>query len=204
MLKKIISLTLVITLLASFSACTLPTQKPAEAPQDYEAGTVTTGSYESKYLGFGCRLDSNWTFKTEEEMIQTNKDALNMVGDDYANAIKNAKIIYEMMASTATGNSININLEKASVEPGTYLALSMTTVKNALAQIGMKNITAEKGTTQFLGEEASCLFIEGTINGIKLYETLVALKVDDYIVNITVGSVVDNNCDQFLSYFYKL
>ena len=90
MLKKFVSLVLVILMLASFTACefTLPMQKPAEpAEKTFETGKITSNSYESEFLGIGCRLESPWVFKTEAEMMQTNKEALALVGDDYANAI---------------------------------------------------------------------------------------------------------------------
>ncbi|MBE6948190.1 MAG: hypothetical protein E7454_08110 [Ruminococcaceae bacterium] len=209
MLKKVVSLVLVILMLASFTACefTLPMQKPAEpAEKTFETGKITSNSYESEFLGIGCRLESPWVFKTEEEMMETNKESLALVGDDYANAIKNAKIVYEMMATKGNGDSININLEKVSadVSAKTYLSLSMSSVKTALSNIGLKNINAETGTTQFIGREFDCIFINGKINGVMLYEVLVAMRVGDYMANITIGSVVDNNCSQYLSCFYAL
>ena len=204
MLKKVVSVALVILMLASFTACDKFPVEPAE--KTFETGKITSNSYESEFLGIGCRLESPWVFKTEAEMMQTNKEALALVGDDYANAIKNAKIVYEMMATKGNGDSININLEKVSadVSAKTYLSLSMSSVKTALSNIGMKNINAETGTTQFIGQEFDCIFINGKINGVMLYEVLVAMRVGDYMANITIGSVVDNNCSQYLSCFYAL
>ena len=47
---------------------TLPDDTRPEEDNDFSLGTMQGGTYENAYIGIGCTLDENWTYKTAEEM----------------------------------------------------------------------------------------------------------------------------------------
>ena len=104
-MKKIISLLLVLVMAISISACsgeksekTTPekpteeatqevsteviTQEPIEAvesAEEFSLGTVNGNVYTNEFIGIEFTADSDWKYKTDEEMAEVNKIAKDFV-----------------------------------------------------------------------------------------------------------------------------
>ncbi len=233
--KKILTLILALVLVLSFAACgqkdvtgdvtpgtveQTPDTNATEATETTEAteatepeaefgiGTVSANVYTNKFLGITCALDaSSWVIKSDAEIREMNEQSLGMMGDDYAETLKNATVIFDFMAAhTNNYDSLNITMERLSllnlaITENSYLEAAQESIVGSLSSMGIEGVTATIGTIQFAGSEHGCMDIHGTVNGIDMYEKLVILKRGNYIACITACTWFENTCDDILSQF---
>jgi hypothetical protein len=172
-------------------------------------GQVTGYTYENKFIGIGCELNNAWRFATEEEILERNNLVGEVMGDQALEALKNAKVIFDMVAEKKdrTG-SITVNLTKASslqlakLDLETYYKSEISLMDSAFAQMGLANTSYEVKNTEVGGKEILCLWIKAEGNGIAMYEVVFAIKCDGYLANIAVGSVNEKELEEILSRFY--
>lgn len=175
---------------------------------EFSMGKATGKNYENKFLGLGCNLDSNWTFYTDEQIRELNNVTADLVGEEFANQIKDAQIIYDMMASHSNGtDSMNINLENVGLIGGianlrAYLDNSVPMLKQGLGNMGYSNITTESIQVEIDGKEFEGLDLVADISGMKFYERLFCIKKGNYIASITMASFDKATLEQTTDCFY--
>lgn len=201
-------------------AATLPTvtdttepQKEIETPAESETeetfgiGSTTENTYRNEFIGIQCTLNLDWTFMSDAEIRTQNEATLGVMGDDYASALANASLIYDMMAyhSNAT-DTLGVVLEKLSgtnllISEEQYLTASMNSAVGSLQSMGISVTAAEIVKVQFAGAEHYALTIEGNYAGFAIYECLVVVKCDGYIAAITACTWDTNTCMEILDRF---
>ena len=82
-MKRVLALALAAMMLFALAACgedtATPTTTAPAAGSSLELGKVNGLTWENEFIGLGCTLTSDWTFKTDEEIRQLNnivEDAL--------------------------------------------------------------------------------------------------------------------------------
>lgn len=177
--------------------------------EEFSLGSVNGLTYENKFIGLGCSLDSEWTFYTDEQIKDLNNITLDAVGEEVEEIIKASDIVYDMYTSRNNGlDSINVNLEKvnpvqlALINLEDYYLNAAPTLVKGLENMGLSNITYETGTITIDGQEFDCLNVEADIQGINFYETLFSVKCNGYLANISIGNTGENNIDDIIESFY--
>lgn len=236
-MKRVFALLLVIAILFSFSACTnndadirgeQSTNSPSTSEtqstngsseeetttpstEEFSLGSSNGLTYENKFIGIGCTLESGWTFYTDEQIKELNNLATDLAGEEYQEAIKNSTVIYDMYAvSDDQMSNMNVNLEK--VNPLTLAVLDIetnyetaySTLKQAFENVGYTDVTYEIGSVEIAGTEHKCLNISAQISGIAMYETIISIKCNGYLANITVTTLNENTIDSILANFYAV
>ncbi len=209
-MKKTISLLLAMLLLLA-----MPMAAFAE-DDSFAAGSIDENSYWNESLRLGCTLDDDWYFYTDEEILEVNGAAADLLKDDLAEAVRESGQMMDMMAmNMETGDNVNINLERLSlanslmIDEETYVELSMEQLPTALEQMGLSDVTIEAGTIEFAGEEHACLRISGymIIDGLEeplsLYETMAIVKNGRTIIVITACSYWEDTTEDILAAFYR-
>ncbi len=182
----------------------------AEDEVEVSLGSSANNVYENKFLGIGCKLDDTWTFKTDEEIRELNNLTQDMLGDEYAEQIKNAALIYDMSAikNDATA-SINVNIENIGLVNGaiydeeSYIDNSLNTLKEPLESAGFENLVINKVTVDFGGKQSPAIAISAELAGVKIYEKVVCVKQGKYIACITVASYLEDSTDALIAAFYR-
>ena len=177
------------------------------AEAEVEAGTSTNNTYKNAFAGITCTLGSDWTFMTDEEIKANNERTMSMIGDDYAEAIKNATYFTDMMATHTNGvDTVNVIFEKLTgvnqyLTEDQYADICKDSTKGALESMGMTNVTvtAEKGI--FAGEEHNFLAVSGEFNGVPVYERLAVLRCGSYVVSVTACTWYTDTCKNILDSF---
>ena len=172
-----------------------------------EVGTSKNNTYKNTFAGITCTLGSDWTFMTDAEIKANNELTMDMMGDNYAEAIKNATYFTDMMATHTNGmDTINVVFEKLtgvnqSLTEEQYANLCKDSTKGALESMGMTKvtITVEKGI--FAGEEHNFLAISGEFSGVPVYERLVVLRCGSYAVSVTACTWYADTCKTILDSF---
>jgi len=198
-----------------------PTEAPAEAEENaFSLGSLEGGIYTNTYAGFGCQLDSTWTYKSAEELQELPEaitDALNdTIGEDL---LAQHPTITDMMAENAdTLANINVGYTYLTVAARVAYAMmsdeelvdmtlgsSKDIMLASYEAIGLEDITIEKTTATFLGEERVALKTHGLISGMDYY----ILQVFDYSlgaygVTITASSILEDSTQDLLNLFYAV
>lgn len=227
-MKKLTALLLALIMLFSFTACNkkIPRdnvrgeqtentissneeENSATASEEFSAGDTEGLTYENKFIGLGCRLDSNWSFYSDEQIKELNNIATDLAGEEYEKALENADLVYDMYAINSNQtDSINVILEKVSSLQ--LAALDITenfetifpTIKQSLENMGYTNVTYEIGSIRIDDREFANLNTVAEINGIKMYQSTIAVKCGGYLANIAVTTFNDNLTASIFDKFY--
>lgn len=186
-----------------------PTVAPTEAPTEptFSIGSASGNTYKNEFIGIQCVLDGNWVFKTDEEMRQINQITSDLVDEEYKNFVSNLTVVQDMMAvNTNQMDTINVVLEKLSganlfLTADQYMSLSKDATVNALASMGLNIVSAEVTKVQFAGEEHAALVIQADVEGIAVYEVLLAIKCNGYMACVTACTWIENTCMDILNKF---
>lgn len=177
----------------------------------FATGTNDGTTYENTFIGIGCTLDGDWEFSSDEDIREMNELTLEMMGDDYAAAIQNAEIVYDMMANNlTTGDSININLENLDLLYGSvlseeeYVDMALPTMQELFGGEGMEGTTIEKATFTLAGQEHYGFNVSMTMMGIEIHEAVVCVKAGSYMACITVASSTKESVTDLLAKFYAV
>lgn len=123
------------------------TTTTAAQDDEYKFGSTVGGKYENTYIGIGCTLGSDWTYKSDAEILKQNNLVKDVVDEETEKLLAQADVLYDMMAVHSNGmDSINVNLTKAST-----LQLMTLDVKQSLeqSQAQIKTGLGSMGYTDF-------------------------------------------------------
>ena len=162
-MKKIGILALTLTLLFCLSGCNVfnvtnqilgSNQVDSDAAdKDVESGKISLGevenhTYRNDSFGISCTLTDEWVFLSREEILSVNSLSAELMGDELAQQIADAPILYDMTANNpVTGAGITVNMEKITILQAATLDLKATLesqfegIRTGLSNIGYADVT---------------------------------------------------------------
>lgn len=221
-MKKFFAMLLALAMVLSLAACgndtdirgeqiNNNTQPPANAEADFSMGKVSGLTYENEFIGVGCKLDSAWIFRTDEEIREMNNLTMEMAGEDLQKALENANVIYDMHAVHSNGmDNIIVNLEKvnplqlAGLDVDEVFESQMPLLKSSFENIGYTDIQFEIGETTIDGKAFSTLFVEAEIAGFHIYQATIALKCSGYLASISITTYNEQALNDLIDSFYLI
>lgn len=204
-----------------------PTEAPTEPENDLSLGRMEGGVYTNTYVGYGCQLNSNWTFSSAADMEQTldNTKAL-LSGSELAEAMGDIQQFNDMMADNATDlTHMNVLYQKLTMQQrALYLMMSEEEIIDAtldlkddliaaFEQAGMLVSSMEKQHVTFMGEERAAIHTEAVILMPTEYGTqelpyftlqIFDYHLGEYSVTTTLASYVEDNTESLLSLFFPV
>lgn len=206
-MKKLLAFILLAAMLVSVTACGSKNDEKVMGVY-----TADTNTYENGFIGIGCKLDSDWEVFSTEQIAQLNGLAASQMTDEaLAKQLEDSGVLQPFYAQKEQGlATLNIAMENLGVLYGStmdeqqYAEQGVTQVKAALESLGLSNVKAEVGKLTFAGKEHVAIFVEGELQGLSFYETMVCIKIDRYIANVTAGSYSTNTTKDLLALFYSL
>ncbi len=221
-MKKILSVLLICAMITAFASCAkeesdvtgsveTSAQTSAETEAVFEQGTVSQQTYKNEFIGLGCTLDNNWTFYSDEKIAELNGIAADAMDEEVAEQIANATIIYDMFAENAeTAENVNINLEKLTLAQTLVLNLEQMyktqseSIKSTYENMGATEFSYTIGKATVAGKEHVSMYIKTKLNGIDLYQTVVAIKTGRYLTNICATSYQTDTTKDILNKFFSI
>lgn len=195
------------------------TEAPAGEENELSLGRMEGGVYTNTYTGYGCTLDSAWTFYTAEELQELPANTAELFEDsEYLDSDKLLAQISDMAAENANDlTTINVLYQKLSMQERLAFAVldeseemeaildQMDTMIASYAQAGITVETMEMKTVTFLGKERAALYTASNIEGIPYY-TLQIFDYDlgEYAVTLTLASYMEDNTQSLLDLFYAV
>lgn len=216
-MKRLLSVLLVCAMLLCLCGCGDTDGKrdriEKELDEDIESGKVSLGvtegnTYTNAFLGLSCTLPDEWEFYSREQILETNNLVGDMAGEELAEMLENAAIIYDMYAShPTTYSSININLEKITAAQAANLDLKKTlesqfnTIETSFANMGYTNIRLNYTKVSVDGHSFDGVKLQATIQGVEFYEIVFSFQKGNYIANVTVGTLKTDTTADLLECF---
>lgn len=192
---------------------------PAEPERTVSLGRVEGGEYRNEYVGYGCKLDSSWTFYSAEELQELPADiAEQMEGSQLGDMAEQLTQISDMMAENVDMlTSINVLYTKLGMQERlSYAVLTEKQILEAVlsqqdmlmdaySQAGIEVSAMELVTLSFLGQERYAIHTTATMQGIPYY----TLQVYDYHLGAygvvtTFASYVEDNTASLPELFYSI
>lgn len=183
---------------------------PSSTDKQFDTGSVKTNKYTNEFVGISLELGSEWTFLSDAEIEENNKQSLGMVGDNYKEMLESANTFTDMMATHSNQmDTISVGFEKlvganASLTETQYIDLSKDALKGALESMGMTNVQVTSGTALFAGEQHAYVAVSAKFNGVAVYERMAVVKCPGYMITVTVCTWQTDSCKTILDTFKAL
>lgn len=175
---------------------------------EFSLGKTSNNTYNNEFLGIRCTLPAEWSFYTDEEILELNNITEEIVDEDVVERLKEANIIYDMYAANEEdGSNININLEKLNAVQMIGLDIKQSLeeqtdeIKTAYQNMGFTDINIQYQKIKVSGKEFDGLKISAETQGIDFYSTVFVSKKGQYLANVTLSSLLTDQTDTILSYF---
>ncbi len=180
-----------------------------ESDDEFSLGKTDGLVYENAFIGLGCTLPSDWSFYTDEEIMELNNYTADFMGEEYEEMVKNAQIVYDMYAVDGTDmNSINVTLEKidnrmlAGIDVADIYAQNKSAFETMYTSMGCSNVLVNQVTIDIEGEEFAGIEISAEINGYTLYQKCFGVKCNGYLASLAITTYGDISPDDILANFY--
>jgi hypothetical protein len=227
-MKKWIALILALVLALSMTACgetesVAGKVEPQEETELVESpvtmGRLEGGTYINEYTGYGCDLDSSWTFYTAEELQELPGNVKEILaGTEIGDSINTLAQFMDVMAENVDMlTTMNVVYQKLSMQERLGYALltdeeildEVLKLKDSMiesfAQAGMEVESMEETTVTFLGKERPALRTVATNNGVPQYTLQVFdFRLGQYSVTLTATSFIDDNTQWVLDQFHSV
>lgn len=188
------------------------TADPEPAEDEFDIGSVSGGVYENKFFGFGCELDANWTYATEEQLLSLIGDTAELFQEgDVKEGLKNADMFYDMQVASNDGYAnINVVIQNLGLMYGTIISEEMFVEQNVqqlpavMEQAGMILDVCEPTTVQFAGAERNAIRIHSVQQDVDIYQIAIVVKNGSYVALTTVTSFVNDITENIAAMFYAV
>ncbi len=207
-MKRLLLFILSAIMLLSLPACSSLTAPPEP---EFTLGTVNGNVYENTFIGIGCTLGSEWTFFSDEQIKQQNNVAADLAGEEFQKMMENATVVYDMFASHSNQiNTVVVNLEKvdklqlAVLDYDSYFEGTVEPIKQSLGNMGFTNITHNIGSVKIDSTDFTCLNVNSELGDFKMYQTVIAIKCNGYLANVTLSGDSPEAIASALECFYLI
>ena len=231
-MRKLTVLLIIAAIVLSFAACTSKsntdirgeqiggaisetdtssTESEESSEQEFSLGSNDGAKYESKFLGLGCTLPEGWTFYDDAKIRELNKSTMDLAGDEYAELMKDAQVVYDMFASDAQGvNNVNVALEKvdrlqlAALDIKKNYDNLVPTLKQSFENMGYTDIQYEIAEVTVDGKKYPALNFTAKIGDAVMYQTSISKKCNGYLASIAITTYNENTVSDILGKFYHI
>lgn len=187
-----------------------PTTEATEPAGDVDMlGAVEGNTYINEFIGISFAAADGWVFADNAQLAQMlgfSADALKP--ENFQRTIDSAGVAMVMYAASADGlTTVNIVLEDLArnqaqdITEEQYVQATKDIVIGTMESAGAENLEYENGELLFAGAAHHAVALQGTIEGIDLYELQVYIKCGDYIASFTIASYMENHVEEVMAMF---
>ena len=215
LMKQILGMPVLLALLLILTACGAgkAADGTGEAVPELQMGEMSGGVYANAFLGIGCSLDSDWTYLTNEEILELNTAAAEqMTDEELREMLETADVIQDMYAQADGGRvSMAVCFEKldaangAVTDEAAYLEAAIPVLEQGLTETGVTDMTIEELTETLAGEEHQAVKFSGMLDAeTPIYQEQVYLKKGSYMAIITLCSAGEDITARLAAMFHAL
>ncbi len=200
-----------------------PAEEPQTAPEDRDPvlGYIQGDEYINEYFGLSCKLDEGWSFYTDEELLQMQGLAADMVSQssfaEYMDEMLDSNAsLYVMGAYTDDGlQNMNVIVQYLSAMGGYLSEEDLLDIafgeqgmnEEEFAAMGLEGINIERNTFELAGSEHSGALLTHTDSSlgidIAVNQQMVLILEGDYYIQITMTSMFDDTGIPTMASFFS-
>ena len=172
-------------------------------------GEIDGDIYENSRLGISCTLEG-WHYYSEEEIATVNQLTKDRLTEDFQKLMELAKPINIMVAQDP-GNTQNVNIQIQNVEASVAVIktagmqmlaeASLPQFRTTLESAGFTDAELSVGDITVGGRTMTGVIGSYTLQGFKMYFKQPWILSGDYLVTMTVTSVLEDTTDEILANF---
>ncbi len=191
---------------ADSSEDTSSADEPLSFFEDYLLGKTEGNVYTSTSIGMTFEKEEEWVYYSDEQIKQINNIAMDMIGDELAEMLRNAPIIYDMVVVDGN-NNMSVLLGKVDsdrlkeMDIAEFFEEAAPASKSACEAMGYKNLAHEIIKIDVDGVTLDALLITGEIRGMPMYQTSFVKKCVGYLATVTVTVFSENTTSDWLDNF---
>lgn len=180
----------------------------------YTPGTTVGNTYTNEYFGFTVTLDENsdWSFYTIEQLAQLIGQSSEVLdnSETVTESLERSKDAMEMFAIRTDNANLSVMVENlgaangAKYDESTYVDTALTNLAQKLTNAGHTNVSTKKTTLAFAGEEHYGIIINTEMHGVSMEQTMVCVKMGNYVAIVTAVSGLDESSADLLAVFKSL
>lgn len=185
--------------------------EPEQEAKKFALGTVSGQVWENEYLGLGCEFPDSWFFSSEQEIAELNGMTLEYIPEDYTEQMKNADIVYDMLARSQAGiANVNVIFQKlTALQVLTYdtreaIEGTLGVVKEAYENMGYTNVSASLDEVQIDGKTLDCMYLRAEMGDLTMYVKAFMVLCSGRVANITIAASSEAELQQLADGFYWL
>lgn len=214
-MKKFVCLLLAVLMLAALFGCGTDRVRGEivggdETPSEpeFSLGKTTGKTYKNDFLGISCTLPDEWVFYTDAQIRELNNITEDYLGEDIAERLENATIVYDMYAQNMTlGATMNVNMEKLNVVQVVGLDIKKTleaqigSLETVYENMGCSDIQVGYQKVKVDGKDFDALKITAKMQGVDMFIVTFAFLRGNYLANVSICTVQTDQIDDVLDYF---
>ena len=210
--SRFTAIVLVVVLCLSLCACG---GQGGASSKDFSIGTSADGAYSNSFFGLKIRLDSDWMFATESELLSLSNSAGMDLDTLDSQAVKTSlesgTLYYDMYAVSSDGRN-NVNAMIRDVRKGfgddltveSVVEQGITELEQTYRSMGYGDgMVVKQDTVSFLGSRTPCVHATLHVDNISTYQAQVYIIHDGYLEFITATSYLKDNTKDILAKFEK-
>lgn len=213
-IKKLCALLLALLLTMSLAACGADDSgsdgnDPA-AKKEFSVGELSGDTYTNEYFGFAATLDG-WTFLSKDQLSQLTEQVADLLDDEeIAKVYAAGKVVMEMYAGNGAGGTVNVTVENlgdangAKYTESSYVDATVSVLPDKMTNAGYTDVSVNKTDVTLAGANHSGISVVATSNGVTVYETLVCVKVGNYVCTVTTATAETDTTAEILGLFEAL
>ena len=172
---------------------------------EYSHGSFDeNGKYTNKFIGIGADFNTDEWIAFDDDYLSAYNGGVSSEAD-LKSRVESGNMVYEMMVGKETGSNINVVIQKigSSVTEEEYIDYNLEVIEDQLESTGtMEDPHASKKSVSFAGASRFALDVEGSSDGLELYERIIAIQKGDYMCMVTITAQSNGERDEFTSIFY--
>jgi hypothetical protein len=172
-------------------------QQP-EDPADtaFRPGVVEDLTYTSDFFGLTAAMEEGWIIADEEQLAQLAglvSDAFD--SESLTKLLEDGAVVYDFYAlNMADNSSVNVTVESLGrlggilIDEDAYADANLKSLPDILAAAGITVDKLDKTTVDFAGAVRPALALEGSANGVPLFELMTFVKAGSYMACVTAAA----------------
>lgn len=211
-MKRIFAVLMILVLSLSLFACGDKDTKNAEPGfyennEKFQIGEIKGDTYENKFFGIKCKVDSNWMYRTEQEIAELNNFTMEFMPEDVAEYYENSSNFIDMYATREQSyDNINISAHKLSkseiksFDAKKNFESAIPTLEETFENMGYTDCEFTITNATVDGVEYVAYRGTGKLDTMSLYQEQIAVIRNGYLVTITVTTYDVDTCSDVFGF----
>ena len=207
MKKRVSALLLALLMMVALFGC---------APKEelYSAGSVSARTYENALLGLQCIVPADWSYLTEEELLQLGDvpalEEEQTMAECLTAHLNNGGQVQDMYVMTEDGlQTVNVMVTKLDLVAqemtiADFADLGAEEVREVYEEMGITEVELNREQVEFLGETAEAIRLSGAYEDVPLHSLQLCLERGSYVCVVTFNSYVEDTTETLMKFFHPL